>query len=149
MAVTSALLALLIEAAVGYPAPLLRTIGHPVTWIGATIGVLERWFNRPSASPRMRRLAGVAVLAAVVGGAAVVAFLVERMLLSLPFGILAVALLASTLLAQRSLHDHVARVAYALEEDGIVGGRKAVAHIVGRDPEALDEAGVALSLIHI
>src|SRR5215469_6191339 len=123
MAVTSALLALLIEAAVGYPSPLWRAIGHPVTWIGAAIATLEHWFNRASASPRVRRLAGVAVLAVVAGGATIIAFFVERMLLPLPFGTVGVALLASTLLAQRSLHDHVARVACALEEDGIVGGR--------------------------
>jgi adenosylcobinamide-phosphate synthase len=147
MAVTSALLALLIEAAFGYPSPLLRAIGHPVTWIGAAIDPLERWFNRPSASPRVRRWAGVAVVAAVVGGAIVIAFFVERTLLLLPYGTAAVALLASTLLAQRSLHDHVARVACALEHDGIRGGREAVAHIVGRDPGPLDEAGVARAAI--
>jgi adenosylcobinamide-phosphate synthase len=146
MAVTFALLALVIEAAVGYPPPLLRTIGHPVTWMGAMIGRLERRFNQ-AASARVRRLAGVAVLAAVVGIAAALAFAVERMLLLLPFGSFAVALLASTLLAQRSLHDHVARVACALEDEGLAAGRKAVAHIVGRDPDALDEAGVARAAI--
>jgi adenosylcobinamide-phosphate synthase len=50
-------------------------------------------------------------------------------------------------LAQRSLHDHVARVAAALEQDGLPAGRKAVAHIVGRDTEMLDEAGVARAAI--
>ena len=147
MAVTSALLALVIEAALGYPAPLLKTVGHPVTWIGALIEALERRFNRPRASARARRSAGLAVLAAVVAIAAVLAFALERMLLLLPFGIIAVGLLASTLLAQRSLHDHVARVADALERDGLGGARAAVAHIVGRDPDALDEAGVARAAI--
>jgi adenosylcobinamide-phosphate synthase len=147
MAVTSALLALVIEAVLGYPPPLLRSIGHPVTWIGAMIDALERSFNRQTASSRARRLAGLAALAAVVVVAAGVAFAIERVLLLVPFGTLAVAILASTLLAQRSLHDHVARVACALEQTGIAGGRAAVAHIVGRDPEALDEAGVARAAI--
>ncbi len=147
MAVTSSLLALLIEAALGYPQPLLRAIGHPVTWMGAAIGTLECRFNQPAASPLLRRSAGVAVLAAVVGSAAAIAFFIGRMLLPLPFGTLAVALLASTLIAQRSLHDHVARVARALEEKGLCGGRAAVAHIVGRDPAALDETGVARAAI--
>jgi adenosylcobinamide-phosphate synthase len=146
MAVTSALLALVIEAAVGYPPPLLRAIGHPVTWIGAMIGTLERRFNQ-AASARGRRSAGLAVIATVVGSTAALAFAAERMLLLLPFGSFAVALLASTLLAQRSLHDHVARVACALDDEGLAGGRKAVAHIVGRDPDALDEAGVARAAI--
>jgi adenosylcobinamide-phosphate synthase len=69
------------------------------------------------------------------------------MFLLLPFGFLAVGLLAGTLLAQRSLHDHVARVACALENEGLEGGRATVAHIVGRDPDALDEAGVARAAI--
>lgn len=141
-----ALFALLIEAAVGYPPSLLRAIGHPVTWMGAMIGALERRFNQGT-SVRARRSAGVAVLATVVVIVSAVAFALERMLLILPFGTLAVALLASTLLAQRSLHDHVARVACALEEEGLDAARAAVAHIVGRDPEALDEAGVARAAI--
>jgi adenosylcobinamide-phosphate synthase len=55
--------------------------------------------------------------------------------------------LASTLIAQRSLHEHVAGVADALEQAGAEGGRQAVAHIVGRDTEALDEAGIARAAI--
>jgi adenosylcobinamide-phosphate synthase len=147
MAVTSALLALVIEAALGYPPPLLRAIGHPVTWIGAIIGALERRFNRSAASPAARRAAGLAGLATVTGLVGAVAFAIERTLLPLPFGMLGVAMLASTLIAQRSLHDHVARVACALEQNGLGGGRAAVAHIVGRDPDALDEAGVARAAI--
>jgi adenosylcobinamide-phosphate synthase len=147
MTVTSALLALVTEAALGYPPVVLRAIGHPVTWIGAIIDALERRFNRPAASPGMRRTAGLAALAAVAGVAGAVAFVMESILLRLPFGMLGVAVLASTLIAQRSLHDHVARVAGALEQNGLAGGRAAVAHIVGRDPDALDETGVARAAI--
>jgi adenosylcobinamide-phosphate synthase len=147
MAVTSALLALIIEAAFGYPPPLLRAIGHPVTWIGAIIEAFERRFNRPAALPETRRMAGLAALVAVVAISGAVAFLVESTLLRLPFGMLWVALVASTLIAQRSLHEHVAGVACALEQHGLLGGRAAVARIVGRDPEALDEAGVARAAI--
>ena len=71
----------------------------------------------------------------------------ERDLLLLPLGIVLAAVAASTLIAQRSLYQHVARVAVALEQDGLAAGRAAVAEIVGRDPEALDEAGVARAAI--
>ena len=71
----------------------------------------------------------------------------QRELLRLPLGILAVAAVASSLIAQRSLHRHVADVAAALERDGVAAGRAAVAHIVGRDTGALDEAGVARAAI--
>jgi adenosylcobinamide-phosphate synthase len=62
-------------------------------------------------------------------------------------GSLFLPLVASSLLAQRSLDDHVRAVADALERDGLRAGRAAVSMIVGRDPEALDEAGVARAAI--
>jgi adenosylcobinamide-phosphate synthase len=147
MAVALTLLALLIELIVGYPDWLARAIGHPVTWIGRLIGALDAAWNRAGADARTRRLMGVlavALLGTVVGAVAVA---VQRGLLALPFGLVIVALLASTLLAQRGLHRHVAAVASALERDGLVAGRAAVAHIVGRDTAALDEAGVARAAI--
>jgi adenosylcobinamide-phosphate synthase len=55
--------------------------------------------------------------------------------------------LASSLLAQRSLDSHVADVATALERDGLLAGRRAVAHIVGRDTTSLDEAAVCRAAI--
>jgi len=147
MAVTTAFLALITEAVLGYPPALLRTISHPVTWVGVLIDTLERRLNRPSASARVRRSAGLAALVIIVALTAALAFAAERTLFLLPFGTVAVWLLASTLLAQRSLHDHVARVACALDHEGLEGARAAVAHIVGRDPDALDEAGVARAAV--
>ena len=147
MTVTLTLCALLIEAVVGYPDRLVRSIGHPVTWIGRLIGLLERHFNRDTAEPVQRRTFGIITLFLVVSIVAVVAFVIERGLLLLPFGLAGVAFLASTLIAQRSLHEHVAGVADALEQAGAEGGRQAVAHIVGRDTEALDEAGIARAAI--
>jgi adenosylcobinamide-phosphate synthase len=140
------LLALLIELLVGYPDRLSRAIGHPVTWMGRLIFVLDNRFNRGGDAEARRRWGTVAllVLLAVVG---VVAFFIEVALLLLPFGMIALALVASTLLAQRSLFVHVAGVADALEEGGLAAGRAAVAHIVGRDTADLDEAGVARAAI--
>jgi adenosylcobinamide-phosphate synthase len=157
MSVALALFAMLIELGLGYPQRLLDMIGHPVTWIGRMIDALDRRLNRepPPFPLRLagkrgeagRRLAGIVavlILLLIVGGAA---FLIERGLLRLPLGIVAVALVASTLIAQRSLHRHVANVADALERDGLDAGRTAVAHIVGRDTQALDEAGIARAAI--
>jgi len=147
MAPALTLLALLIELAIGYPDRLVRTIGHPVTWIGRIMAALDRALNQAHRSDAARRAAGAAAVIAVVVIAASAAYALERALLLLPFGVLVAALPASTLIAQRSLHDHVARVADALERDGIAAGRAAVAHIVGRDTAALDEAGVARAAI--
>jgi len=147
MTVTLTLAALLIDAVVGYPDRLVRSIGHPVSWIGRLIGALERYCNRDSTEPVQRRALGIITLLLVVTVVAVAAFVIERGLLLLPFGVIGVAFLASALIAQRSLHEHVADVADALEKTGAEGGREAVSHIVGRDTGALDEAGVARAAI--
>lgn len=147
MTVTLTLAALLIEALVGYPDRLVRSIGHPVSWIGRLIGALERYCNRDTAEPVQRRALGIITLLLVVTIVAMAAFVIERGLLLLPFGVIGVGFLASALIAQRSLHEHVADVADALEKTGAEGGREAVSHIVGRDTAALDEAGIARAAI--
>src|SRR3546814_3295021 len=58
-----------------------------------------------------------------------------------------IALLAVAGLAQRSLYDHVAPVALALEAGDVPAARAAVAMIVGRATEVLDEAGIARAAI--
>jgi len=147
MFVALALIAMLIELCVGYPQPLSRTIGHPVTWIGGLIGALDRALNRDAAQPSRRRAAGILAILVLTGIVGLITFVVERELFRLPFGILATAVLTSTLIAQRSLHQHVANVARALETEDISASRTAVSHIVGRDTAALDGAGVARAAI--
>jgi len=147
MTVTLTLAALLIEAVVGYPDRLVRSIGHPVTWIGRLIRALERNCNSDTATPARRRALGLITVLLIVSIVAVVTLVIERGLLLLPFGLIGVGVLASALIAQRSLHEHVARVADALDNTGVTGGREAVSHIVGRDVAALDVAGIARAAI--
>ena len=137
----------MIELCAGYPQALLRAIGHPVTWIGRLIAALDRLLNRDTADAYWRRGAGIVAILLLLGIVGAIAFVVERELLRLPFGLIAVAVIASTLIAQRSLHQHVADVATALEQGGVIAGRAAVAKIVGRDPQTLDAAGVARAAI--
>jgi adenosylcobinamide-phosphate synthase len=143
VAVALALIAMLIELCLGYPQWLVRMIGHPVTWIGSLIAALDRLLNAQPAQ-RIKGIFSIVIVIAIVGS---VAFLVQRELFRLPFGIFVTALLASSLIAQRSLYQHVADVALALETEGLAAGRAAVSHIVGRDTESLDEAGVARAAI--
>jgi adenosylcobinamide-phosphate synthase len=147
MAVALTLLALLVEVMVGYPDRLTRLIGHPVIWMGRLIAALECRLNRETAEPALRRMLGTVAVLLLVTIVAVGAFIIERGLLILPFGLIGVGVLASTLIAQRSLYQHVARVADALDKAGIEGGREAVSHIVSRDTKPLDEAGVARAAI--
>ena len=137
----------MIELCAGYPQALWRAIGHPVAWIGHLIAALDRLLNRDTADRHWRLGAGVVAILLLIVIVGAIAFVVERELLRLPFGLVAVAVIASTLIAQRSLHQHVADVATALEHDGIAAGRTAVAKIVGRDTDTLDAAGVSRAAI--
>jgi adenosylcobinamide-phosphate synthase len=147
MSVALALVAMLIELCFGYPGRVQGVIGHPVTWIGRLIALLDRSLNRETAEPAARRRAGIAAVLIMLAIVGVIAIGLQHALLRLPFGIIVVGILASTLVAQRSLHRHVADVATALEKDGAAAGRAAVAHIVGRDTENLDAAGIARAAI--
>src|ERR1051325_9411528 len=147
MSIATTLLALLIEATAGYPDRLLQAIGHPVIWFGNLIDRLDRTLNRPETSRVSRKVLGFAALLVIVAVPALAAFTLQWTLLLLPYGVVLVGLLASGLIAQRSLHQHVERVADALDHEGIEGGRRAVSQIVGRDTQALDEAGVCRAAI--
>jgi len=137
----------LIERLTGYPDWLFKRIGHPVTWIGSLIALLDKKWNRESASFSQRKAAGVVALSVFLALTVLVAWLVQSVLLLLPLGLLLVAVLGASLPAQKSLEQHVEAVAIALEREGIDGGRKAVSMIVGRDPQALDEAAICRAAI--
>ena len=137
---------MLIELGIGYPQRLVSVVGHPLTWIGALIGWLDRLLNRGTAIP-LRRAAGILAVVVVLAVVGAIAWLAQWQLLRLPFGILIIAGLAGTMIAQRSLHRYVANVASALELQNLDSGRKAVSHIVGRDTAGLDSAGVARAAI--
>jgi adenosylcobinamide-phosphate synthase len=145
-----ALLAVSIEAAVGYPDAVYRALGHPVGWIGRVIGWCDRHLNDLAASFETRRLRGVATLLLVLAIAIASGWAIVAVLAHLVPGVVALllaALAGSTMLAQRSLHQHVAAVASALESEGVGGGRRAVSQIVGRDTRDLDEAAISRAAI--
>src|SRR5487761_11509 len=140
-------LALALEAVVGYPDAVFRLIGHPVTWIGWLIGKLDAALNRDPLAPWHRRAHGVLALVAVMVSAAGVAYLLQRVSLTLSVGWIVVVIVVASLIAQRSLYRHAADVPDALERGGLATGRIAVAKVVGRNPATLDEAGICRAAI--
>jgi len=137
------LAAAILDVTVGYPQAVYRAIGHPVTWMGALLAALERRLNRPALGFSVRRAFGVLALVLYLGVVGVCAALVSSFAPSGAVGFAALAILASVLPAQQSLDRHVRAVAEGLEQGGLAAGRTAVAKIVGRNPAALDAAGVA------
>ncbi len=141
--------AFFLEAVFGYPDALFRIAGHPVTWIGAGIAWLDRrWNSPPVAEVRGRAVGamGLAILLVLTGASAAALDIALRRLLPPGAALVVLGLLASSLIAQRSLARHVRAVETGLRT-GLLEGREAVSHIVGRDLAALDEAGVARAAI--
>jgi adenosylcobinamide-phosphate synthase len=139
-------LALIIDRVFGYSPRLVAAIGHPVIWMGWLISFLETRLNWPSLPGHSRRLGGIVALGVLLA----VTLLATSLIVSLArghfWGWPLLALLASSLLAQHELDRAVIAVAESLERS-LEEGRETVSHIVGRDTEALDEAGVSRAAI--
>jgi adenosylcobinamide-phosphate synthase len=139
--------ALALEAAFGYPDWLYQRIGHPVTWIGSLIAKLDSRLNKEGETTDARRTSGILALGILIITTGMIAWIIERILDHRSVGAFLIAILASTLIASRSLYDHVGAVARALDQDGLEDARAAVGRIVGRNPQTLDEHGVARASI--
>ena len=133
-----ALIALLADAALGWPDAIFRRIGHPVVWAGAMIDRLERRLNRG----RYRFAKGVAASLLVILAAALPASVLQSLL-----GPVAAGLLAWPLVAANSLHRHVRAVENGLLKQDLRRARVATAQIVGRDISRADEAALARASI--
>jgi adenosylcobinamide-phosphate synthase len=137
-------LAFLLDAALGDP----RWLPHPVRLMGRAVAWLE---GRLRGAMRHRlRLAGVVLVALVVGGVLAGASLLMG-LLRLPQGgpwavaaSAAVVWLASSTLALRGLIQSVGAV---FKSASLGEARAALSHIVGRDVSSLDRDGVERAAI--
>lgn len=138
---------LLIDALFGDLPAVFRHVPHPVVLAGRAIAFFERKLNRPQRTERTRRERGVITVVVLVGGAAGIGWVLQLAFRGSLIGAVVEALAIGILLAQRSLFQHVAAVAIALERGGLPAGRQAVSHIVGRDPARLDRHGVARAAI--
>ncbi|QDL92015.1 cobalamin biosynthesis protein [Paroceanicella profunda] len=132
------LVALALDALFGEPEWLWSRVPHPVVAMGRALARAETALNHGPA----RRARGVAVVLGLGAAAALLGGLIA----ALPDAGLLEAVAAATLLAQRSLADHVSAVAGALARS-LPEGRLAVSRIVGRDVTALDGPGVARAAI--
>jgi adenosylcobinamide-phosphate synthase len=139
--------AMAVDALLGWPSWLFARIGHPVTWLGRLIGAIDTAWNRASDPPAFRRAAGVAGAFLVITLSVALGWVLQSLLPRAWVQIALVGVLAWPLVALRSLRDHVAAVATPLLVGDIAAARDAVSRIVGRDPAVLDEAGIARATI--
>jgi adenosylcobinamide-phosphate synthase len=138
---------LVIDALFGDMPAIFRLIPHPVVLAGRAIAFFDRKLNRESRREVSRRERGIVTIVVLVGGAALLGLIIERICRGSLVGAGVETMFIAVLLAQRGLYDHVTAVAIGLKTGGLAGGREAVRHIVGRDPMSLDEHGVARAAI--
>lgn len=147
MIAAALLLALALDLAIGWPDPLFRRIGHPVSWMGAMIARLEAAWNRPRLPPETRRRLGMKAALLTIAAATLPALGVTLLLPDGLLGIALTALLAAPFLAAKSLGTHVRAVADPLAAGDDEAARSAVSRIVGRDPQSLTPPGIARASI--
>ncbi|WJT00397.1 adenosylcobinamide-phosphate synthase CbiB [Novosphingobium humi] len=146
MADRAALVAMALEAALGWPGWLYRWVGHPVGLFARIINAAQRIGHRGGAAAR--RVAGVATVALLLIVAGGGGWVLQYAALSLgSTGWLLVAAMAWPALAMRSLDDHVRAVLNPLQAGDLAAARRAVGMIVGRDTAELDADGVARAAI--
>lgn len=137
-----AALILVIENFVGYPPALQKLIGHPVEWIGKLINYIDEGLNDPEVSPDQNRRHGILAIILLCAAVGIPSWILAKTLSQYSYGWVINVVLATGLIAQKSLRDHVTAVERALSVS-ITAARAEVRKIVGRDPEMLDENGVA------
>ena len=136
------LAALALDALVGDP----RWLPHPVRAMGWLTGLLDNTLNRESHGEGARAAFGAIAVVLVTGASAATGWAVAHHAAAIGWGWIAELVLVAMLLAQRTMANHLVRMAHALDA-GVEPARDAVRHIVGRDVRALDEHAIARAAI--
>ena len=141
------ILAIIVDAVAGDPRWLYSRIPHPIVIIGHQIELLDRFFNRTHYPPVTRKLLGVISVLIIVSSAWLLGWLIAWSCNQVSFGVVLQALIVSIFLAQNSLYQHVASVAKACKADDLIDARSQISHIVGRDPNSLDQRAISRAAI--
>jgi adenosylcobinamide-phosphate synthase len=138
-------MACLLDAAIGDP----RWLPHPVRWMGSLINWYERHVHQLLLSPTSQRMAGALLAVGLPAGAYIAGSLLIWFGNSIDSfcGNVVTVLLAWTTLAARDLIDHVVSVQRALQSVSLKEARAAVAKIVGRDTEEMDEPEIVRATV--
>ncbi|MGM0542556.1 MAG: adenosylcobinamide-phosphate synthase CbiB [Pseudomonadota bacterium] len=130
--------AIVVDLLIGDP----RSLPHPVVIIGRGISVLDARWNQ--GGDKCRRRSGFLLTVTIVSGTFFVAWLALALLTALHpwLGIVAEIGLLATTLAIKGLADAGRAIAKPLAKGDLPAARRALAMVVGRDTEQLDEAEI-------
>ncbi|MEZ5691923.1 MAG: adenosylcobinamide-phosphate synthase CbiB [Rickettsiales bacterium] len=133
-------IAFALEALLSYPKPIYKYIKHPVVWMGAVIGALDRNFNNslnPLSLREIVRIRGLGITTMLI---LLTLTISTSLLISIYTGAIGEIIAIASLLATRNLYDHVNAVYKSLSQNDLENSRTELAKIVGRDTENLDSS---------
>ena len=140
-------LAIVLDAILGDPKWVYSKIPHPVAVIGFQIERLDRFLNQTIYSTSTRKIFGVFSAVIVISSSWLFGWLIDNLCSQVSFGIILQVVTVSIFLAQNSLYRHVASVAKACSVNDIISARSQISHIVGRDPNSLDQKAIGRAAI--
>ena len=140
---------LALDALIGDPDFLWRRIPHPVALLGLGISTLDRWLNRESWSFARRRIAGVVALLVILVVAIDLGHLIDALLDRACHGATCGSRSSPPSSSPSAACISMWPRPRCVRSAGIGAARRAVAMIVGRDPESLDQAGVCRAAIEV
>jgi len=142
------LIALILDWYLGEPDLLWSRMPHPVVLFGKAVSLADKRLNNSKDSSDIQYKKGAFASLILLLFALLFALMIEAVIARLwILGPVIEVFIVFVLLAQKSLADHVERVATGLKKEGLEGGRSAVGMIVGRDPDTLDQSGVSRAAI--
>ncbi len=140
--------ALIMDWFLGEPKLVWNRIPHPVVLIGKAVTLADDRLNIQSDTDDEKIKKGSIAIAILIIASLGFALVLQIFLQKIgAIGIALEAVIVFVFIAQRSLYDHVEAIQSALQSGGLKEGRKAVALIVGRDPNFLDKTGVCRAAI--
>lgn len=119
---------------------------HPVRWMGKAIERLEPRFRALSLKPLV---SGALMATLLVASVWIICLLLVKIAASVhpAAGVLVEAAMIYVCISARSLADAALAVGKALRRSGLAAGRRAVAMIVGREVDQLDETSVTRATV--
>ena len=131
-----------LDLLIGWPAALYARIGHPVGWFARPLSAFERRFNH-GPNTLLRGILGAGISLMLIAASIGLWGGLAAIMSGSPWVPLWYGLLFWPLIAARSMHEHVAAIATPLRRNDLPAARHAVSMIVGRNPDKLDQPGIA------
>ena len=141
------LLAILIDAIVGDPDFIYLRLKHPVQLMGSMISYLDEKLNKQYQNSFYQRISGIILIVFLLIISVLFGLVLKNILELIPYGWILEAFIVSSMIAAKSLYQHVKSVQNSLETGTLDEARLEASKIVGRNTNDLDNHGVARSAI--